>query len=527
MNKTITLVIFNEITEFEWSYGKKFSVNYSVNALKKVKAGILLENSDYILFWDAKLGNPLESEMDSIVKSNGDLWHIGATIGVNEAIKLLDFIQPTNMLNVNVNKDIDHSSWKHTFKGSLMKFNVFKEISLANYSNSLDTIGLDFGYKAMKSGVLTRYSSLLTKPVVALDFIDLKKKDELLFIRNNFDKKAFLWCYLLSIFKISPISFFKSYKKKEKYKEIVYTQKVATNDILKGKDLSVSIVIATLERYAFLEKELAELKLLGIPVKEIIIIDQTPPEKRSKQFLKGFNDLPIIYVETDKIGQCSARNKGIEVAKSKFVWFLDDDMEEIPSDYLEKHLLTIYSLNADVSCGIPDEIGTDFIDRTVPKVELSNGFPTNDVLVKRELLIEVDGFDVKMDQKHSEDQEIGLRLIKNGVLSVKNNQLRIVHLRAARGGLRNHNVRKITFASSRRNVFQRRFLHHSEIYLCLKHFKKTQVSKLLLLNIRGTFVVRGSMVKKIAKVVLAFLLLPHSLIITYRNLNIGKKMLND
>ena len=44
---------------------------------------------------------------------------------------------------------------------------------------------------------------------------------------------------------------------------------------------------------------------------------KTPKEKRSQDFLKSFTDLPIVYIATDKIGQCSARNKGIEIAKSK------------------------------------------------------------------------------------------------------------------------------------------------------------------------------------------------------------------
>ena len=262
-------------------------------------------------------------------------------------------------------------------------------------------------------------------------------------------------------------------------------------------------------------------------MKEIIIVDQTPKEKRSKEFLQSFDDLPIVYLETDKIGQCTARNKGIEVAKSKFIWFLDDDMEEIPTNYLEKHLITIYSMNADISCGIPDEIGTNYIDRSIPKIELSDGFPTNDVLVKTDFLLDAGGFDVKMDQKQSEDQEIGLRLMKNGALSVKNNQLRIVHLRANRGGLRNHNVRKITFASSRKSVFQRRFLHYSEIYLNLKHFSKQQVLKSLLLNIRGTFIIHDGIFKKFLKFLFSLLILPNTLLVLNRRLKQAKMMMND
>jgi hypothetical protein len=112
-------------------------------------------------------------------------------------------------------------------------------------------------------------------------------------------------------------------------------------------------------------------------------------------------------------------------------------------------------------------------------------------------------------------------------LSIKNNQLRILHLRASRGGLRNHNVRKVTFSSSRNSLIQRRFLHHSELYLSLKHFSKEQVRKSLWLNIRGTFIVRGNFVKKLLKIVIALIVLPHTLFEVSKNLKLANKMLND
>jgi len=526
MRAAISLVMFNAKKPMHWDFGKVYAIGYTTTSLLDVRNEILQDASEYILFWDLELGDVPSESIDEITKSSGDLWHLGPRLGTQNAIELLDFIQPTNMLHLNVDTSINHSSWKHSFRGSLMKFEVFKQTKLSAYSNSLDLMGLDFGYKAMKSGVITRYANLLKVKDNFASSMSLEKREQLLFIRNNFDAKAFFWTYLMSFFKISPLVFYNTYKSKDEHRSVIYKQKVNDMEVLDGKNDSVSIVIATLERYPFLKNELEELRLLEIPVREIIIIDQTPKAHRSRSFLKGFSDLPIVYIETDKLGQCSARNRGIEAATSKFIWFLDDDMKEIPPNYLEKHLSTIYALNADVSCGIPDEIGTDFIDRSISKIELAEGFPTNDVLVKRALLLAVNGFDVKMDQKQSEDQEIGLRLLKNGALSVKNNQLRIVHLRASRGGLRKHNVRKITFSSSRNSLFQRRFLHHSEIYLNLKHFTKEQVKKLVLLNIRGTFIVKGSFFKKSIKIILGALLILHSISTIYVSIKRAQRMIN-
>jgi GT2 family glycosyltransferase len=521
MIKTVSLVIFNESVPVKWRLGKIFSIQYSVESLAGIRAEVLNEKSDYILFWDAQNRLPTEDELFKTYSSKGNMWHVGSKIGLKSKPVLLDTIQPTNMLHVSIENSKDHSSWKNTFKGCLLESFIFETIEISNYSKSLDIVGLDFGYKAMQSGVLIRYSTALSNAIVNYK-IEINLIEELVFIRNNFDTKAYIWCYMMHCFKLSPFIFLKNLSIK-KNKSTIFQQNLRENS-LDDKDLSTSIVIVSLERYTVLEKELEELRHLQTSPQEIIIIDQTPKDKRNIKFLNKFKDLPIIYLETDKIGQCSARNLGIKIAKSKFIWFLDDDMEEIPKNYLEKHLKTMYSLNADISCGTPDEVGTNYVDRSIPKITLSDGFPTNDVLVKTALLVKVGGFDEKMDQLQSEDQEIGLRIVKEGALSVKNNQLRIVHLRMGRGGLRNYSVRKVTFASSRNSLYQRRLLHYSEIYLNLKHFSKKKVTYALLLNIRGTFIIRGSFINKLAKIFIAVLLLPDTIFKMKVRTKIAKKL---
>ena len=520
-NKKISLVIFNEDKPIQWTLGEKFSLTYNVKSLIKFKSRILKAPAEYILFWDAKNPIPNQEIISEVFKSKGNLFHIGPSIGLSNKPQLLDEIQPTSMLNVEISLKIDHTSWKNTFKGCLLEKRVFEIIPLASYSDSLDIIGLDFGFKALNAGVITRYSTILSKFISREQENHISKKDELFFIRNNFDIKAYFWTYLMNILRYSPLYFIIGFIKKSNLKTSIFSRDLEPN-LISDDNLHVSAVIATLDRYKTLTEELEELSYLDLPLREIIIVDQTPKNRRSSTFLDNFKQLPIRYIETDRIGQCSARNLGISKATSKFVWFLDDDMKEIPSNYLREHLKTIYNLDADISCGVPDEIGTNLIDRRVPKIMLSDGFPTNDVLVKRTLLDAANGFDEKMDQLQSEDQELGLRLIKMGALSVKNNQLRLLHLRAVKGGLRNHNVRKITFASSRNSLFQRRFLHYSEIYLSLKHFTKKQVQNSLYLSIRGTFIIRGSIGKKIFKMFIGLLLLPHSIFITLKNLRLAK-----
>lgn len=519
----ITLVVFDYEEKVLWNHGPAFTVAYSTEALLSLRNSILEEESDYILFWDGNNKLPSYEVLQHVIKEKGNIWHVGSAMGLQHKPSLIEVVQPTNMNNVSIDTSIDHSSWKLTFRGCLLPKSIFEAIPLRNYGDSLDLIGLDFGYNAMRSGAMPRYSVALSNFKNPID-VRIKMEDELAFISSNLDRKAVVWCYILNCLRISPRSFMKALRLKNKrhYPRI------------KGKydgiepildQMKVSIVIATLNRYKVLKEELREIRSLDPSILEIVIVDQTPSKDRDTSFLEEFTDLHIQYISTDQIGQCSARNKGIVAAKGNYIWFLDDDMKEFPSDYLLKHLQTLQEYQADISCGIPDEVGTDFIDRTNKHVFLSDGFPTNDVVVKKELLEDIGGFDETMDQLQSEDQEIGLRLVKKGALSVKNNQLRLLHLRAPMGGLRTHKVRKSTFSASRKSVFKRRLLHYSEVYLSKKHFPSKNVFHLLLLNIRGTFIVRGNIFKKIIKIIIGLILLVPTIFVLGRKNYLANQMI--
>ena len=522
MMKKIGLILFNETQNVSWNLGEKFSLEYSVDAFSHSRDKILSSQSDYLLFWSSEFTIPSEEDIEEVIKSPGNLWHVGPKLETN--IALLDFVQPTSMLHVNSNLEKDHSSWKLSFKGCLMKKEVFAHVPLEGTYVSLDSLALDFGYKAVRSGVLTRYSVILSKNINSHKS-NILKRDEFLFIQKNFDKKGFIWTYLNNLGKISPFQFYKLLRSKKSSTPIFNHKKKELNtNELQSK---VSVVIATLNRYTVLLDELEELSKLDPKPSEVLIVDQTVESKKEPNFFEKIENLNINYIPSDKIGQCSARNLGVEQSMGDFIWFLDDDMKHFPKDYLKQHLETIFSYKADISCGVPHEIGTNETPRIQDRVYLSDGFPTNDVLVRKEVLQEVGGFDTKMDTLQSEDQEIGLRCVKNGALSLKNDSLKLTHLRAPQGGLRQHNVRKVTFSSSRNSLTQRRLLHFSEIYIAIKHFSKKQVKNYIRLNIRGTFVVRGNIIRKLAKAVVALVLLPSTMLSTNKRYKLARNLLNN
>ena len=113
MRAAITLVMFNGQKPMHWDFGKVYAIGYTTTSLLDIRNDILQDASEYILFWDLELGDiPVES-IDEITKSSGDLWHVGPRLGTQNAIELLDFIQPTNMLHLNVDTSINHSIDMH------------------------------------------------------------------------------------------------------------------------------------------------------------------------------------------------------------------------------------------------------------------------------------------------------------------------------------------------------------------------------------------------------------------------------
>lgn len=191
---------------------------------------------------------------------------------------------------------------------------------------------------------------------------------------------------------------------------------------------------------------------------------------------------------------------------------MDDDMEEVQPDHLEKHWKNMSRLNADVSSGVPDEIGTQPINREKMCISVSHVFPTNDSLASYKILLQSGIFDERMDRGQSEDHELGIRLFKNGGLMLLDPTIRSIHLRAMSGGLREHGARKITQSSARKKILHRRLPHKTELYLQKKHFPKKELKELINISVFATFSYHGNFLMKITKIGISLLLLPNTLI---------------
>lgn len=114
------------------------------------------------------------------------------------------------------------------------------------------------------------------------------------------------------------------------------------------KDL-VSVVIPTYKRSETLENAIKSIQNQTYPNLEIIVVDDNAnfPEYREKnrELLRKYPE--VILVENKKnLGGGLARNEGIKIAKGKFIAFLDDDDEYLPTK-IEKQYDLYKKLNND------------------------------------------------------------------------------------------------------------------------------------------------------------------------------------
>jgi len=272
----------------------------------------------------------------------------------------------------------------------------------------------------------------------------------------------------------------------------------------------VTVLIPTLDRYPYLHVVLENLRSQTVRPHEVIIIDQTAKEKRDLTIREKFGDLPLVLMYQDEPGQCVSRNAGLRVSTGDYILFIDDD-DELPPELIADHLANLYRYDADVSSGVVQELGTDRLPESQWFVRASDVFPTNNTLVRRDVLRHSGLFDLAFNRAPRADGELGMRVYQSGAFMVLDQGLSALHHHAPAGGLRVHKARVITYRSSRGTLTQRHLPHISEIYLVSRHFTQRQRREMLWLRTFGTLSGHGGPMHRLAKAVVGSAQLPDTI----------------
>lgn len=490
-----------------------------------------LTATDALLFWDSALSLPDPQLIEHILSGPADLWHAGLVLGMGGLPRSIDYVTPTWMLNCDPPADIEATSWRVSLKACLVRVDVLRQMGFLRPGfHSLDAAALEWGHRCIRLGVVMRHIPSLVDGQGSAVLPPLNFEDELRFVRLRFGFKWQVWASWRAVLsgevKTGNVVKANRVLMKESHlnDSVPFQRDVIPVNAPKGD--KVSVLIPTIDRYPYLEKVLSQLGTQTHPPHEIIVIDQTPLKIRDTDIYAKFPDLPLQVVFLEQPGQCASRNAGLDIASGDYVLFIDDD-DEIPHDLIGAHLWHLHERRAAVSSGVAHEVGAGTLPKDFTYPRVSDVFPTNNTLIYRALLSHSGLFDLAYDHGARADADLGMRIYLSGVLMLLNPEIDVLHHRAARGGLRTHKARVITYAKSRSHLLHRHIPPATEIYLAHRYFHPRQVCEMCWLAVFSSFSLFGPNWLRVLKIFASFALLPDTLVKLFRNVRSARLLMQQ
>lgn len=130
----------------------------------------------------------------------------------------------------------------------------------------------------------------------------------------------------------------------EKFEEepawIIYKEKVKSlllqeaAPLRKSSEMTVSLIIATLDRPDDLTRCLDSLRKLESAIRpEIVVVDNNPSSGKTKELIKQYPE--VVYTTEERKGLSYARNRGFITCRGEIAIAIDDDVV-VPPDWLDK-----------------------------------------------------------------------------------------------------------------------------------------------------------------------------------------------
>lgn len=184
---------------------------------------------------------------------------------------------------------------------------------------------------------------------------------------------------------------------------------------------SVSVIIPTYNRAGDLKEAMHSVLNQTFVDFELIVVDDGSTDN-TRDVAESFTDPRVRYIFQVNQGASSARNVGIQVSQGEFIAFLDSDDLFLP----EKLSLQVARMEEDPDAGLVygkylsqaeiEELTVPIGDcsRTVDlrRLLLGPAFHMSTVLVRRNLLVQIGGFDAS--SLRGEDWELALKLALSG-----------------------------------------------------------------------------------------------------------------
>jgi GT2 family glycosyltransferase len=497
-----------------WPLGRVWRSRLEPRPLADLIRALRLEDASGFLFWDSSFGAPSPQMARKLAIHPAQVAHAGLLVGMIGLPEALDFVCPTWMLNADADPEIESTSWRITWRACFVRSEVLRHCGgPLDAFESLEGSAVEWGYRMAKSGIVLRHVPWMLPAAARGEASSLPLADEMRFLRLSVSglwSRYALFRMLLSAFR-GPFALLSAWKEAGRQSPKASPRKFVHHEGAEpAPDARVSVLIPTVDRYPYLRTVLAQLQTQTIPPFEIIVVDQTDPSGRDPDAGSIRSVCPVRMLYLDSPGQCRARNAGLSIAQGDYVLFLDDD-DEIENDLIERHLRCLAQFEADVSAGVANEAGAGALPDEFSFLRMSDVFPTNNCMIRTSVLERSGLFDLAYDRGARADGDLGMRAHLSGALMILNPGVSVFHHHAPMGGLRAHKARKITYAASRTSLTLRHLPSATEAYLWGRYFSARQVREETWLRALGTLAVRGGPMRKLAKLAVGAICLPHTL----------------
>lgn len=194
--------------------------------------------------------------------------------------------------------------------------------------------------------------------------------------------------------------------------------------------IKLSIVIPTFNRAAYLADCIDSLnnQTLGKDNFEVIVVDDGSKDNTAETMTDLIqNHSWVKYFPKKNQGPASARNFGIKKAEGEWIAFLDDDC--LASD---NWIESVMPLLSDPGLGIvegrtvPESTDIGILERTI-MVDEGGDYLTCNIFYRKDLLIQVGGFDENFAHAYREDIDLAWRVIDTGNDSTFNKNAVVIH----------------------------------------------------------------------------------------------------
>jgi hypothetical protein len=479
----------NSEAKIRWPDGQVCYLGHGLESAKVLDAWVQESRADYLLLWRPERVLPDTRLLSHLIEDGVDLAHCGLKQGMGDLWPSLSLVAlDWSMINGPIDKP--STSWRLRLDACLIRRDLILRLGGLDVAfSSVTGAGLELGFRYLNKGALIEYRPELLPDEAESKSSEPPLEDLYVFLlrhhkphwsryvalRRTLGKRSWVverraLSKARALCAALPVT-------KGANETVWYSDSSYDHDQL--NKISVSAIIPTLGRYAYLPGALASLSRQTIKPREVIVVDQNPPELRRPEVYEACVGLNLKIIWQDQQGQSLARNTGLAEATSPYVFLFDDD-SIANDDLIETHLRAAVGSRFQVSTGVSHSPSPHDCQLPVsfryPRI--AQTFDTGNSLLPLTLARQLGGLDRNYDFGPGTDVDFGTRLYLSGVRILHNPKAVRIHFKAPMGGLRTHGAHRY---NTDRGLFDA-FPPITQSYYGLCYLSKSQQRERLLLQ---------------------------------------------